>query len=174
MSGAERVPVSVGMKFVALLLIVGGALGIALTLWLDISLLSSERVRVFSSSTAITGAFIVLYGWGVWTGIDLWRGRRQAITMAQVLFAMQIPVLNVLGFSYEFHTGLAIRIMVLGGANLNFNFQLGSSFNFYISSQVPGTAIGVNLFALAILIYLTLLSSALSNRTQTEPPIPSS
>lgn len=76
---------------------------------------------------------------------------------------MQIPVFTIPGISYEFHTGFTLLIMILRGLRLNFNFNLGSSFSFYISSEVHGVAIGVNLFALFVLIYLIRIS---------RPPVP--
>lgn len=158
MNSSDRIPVSTGMKLVALLLMVGGVVGIGVGVWLDIKLLMSSQISAFSVTTAIIGVFILLYGWAVWTGIDLWKGRRRALTFAQILFGMQIPVLTIPGFSYEFHTGLTVLITILSGLRLNFNFNIGSSFSFYISSQVHGVAIGINLVALLVLIYLIRIS----------------
>jgi hypothetical protein len=125
-----------------------------LTIWLDINLLASSQIGMFSSTTAIAGVFIILFGWSAWTGLELWRGRRQAIKFAQILFAIQIPVLTLPGFSYQFHTGFLVQIAVLEGVRFNFGFHLGSAFNFYISPEVQGLAIGINLVALFVLIYL--------------------
>lgn len=163
MSSNDRVPVSMGMKLVALLLMVGGVVGIGVGVWLDIRWLTNSQASLFSASTAIVGVFILLYGWAVWTGLDLWKGRRRALKFAQILFVMQIPVFTIPGISYEFHTGFTLLIMILRGLRLNFNFNLGSSFSFYISSEVHGVAIGVNLFALFVLIYLIRIS---------RPPVP--
>ena len=142
------------MRIVALLLILGGALGVGLTIWLDVNLLMSAQIRIVSSATAIAGVFILIFGWCVWTGVDLWRGRRQALKFAMILFAIQIPVIIVPGFSYRLYTGLMLQIAVLQGGEFHGGFQFGSAFNFYISPDVQGVSIGVNLGALFVLIYL--------------------
>lgn len=155
MKGDDRFAVTKPMRIVALLLILGGALGVGLTIWLDVNLLMSAQIRIFSSATALAGVFILLFGWCVWTGVDLWRGRRQALKFAMILFALQIPMLIVPGFSYYFYTGLQLRIAMLTGGEIDAGFKVASSgFNLYISSDVEGFAIGVNLVALFVLIYL--------------------
>jgi len=103
MKGDDKFAVTKPMRLVALLLILGGAIGVGLTIWLDVNLVMSSQIRIFSSATAIAGVFILIFGWCVWTGVDLWRGRRQALKFAMILFAMQIPVITVPGFSYALH-----------------------------------------------------------------------
>src|SRR5579859_1814100 len=132
MNGEERVPVSIGMKLVSLLLMVGGVLGIGLTAWLDSNLVSSGQVALFSPSVAITGYFIVVFGWAAWTGRNLSIGYRRAVRQAQILFALQSPLFRVPGFVYEFHTGFTASIGIANGAAFNFSFHLGSSANFYL------------------------------------------
>ena len=154
MKGDDRFAVSKPMRVVALLLILGGAFGVGLTIWLDVNLVMSSRMRIFSSATAIAGVFILLFGWCVWTGVDLWRGRRQALKFAMILFAMQVPVITVPGFSYALQAGLLFRISILRGGEFDTGFEFGSGFSFYISSNVQDLAIGVNLVALFVLIYL--------------------
>jgi hypothetical protein len=154
MKGDDRFAVTKPMRIVALLLILGGAFGVGLTIWLDVNLLMSSQLSLLSLATAIAGVFILLFGWCVWTGVDLWRGRRQALKFAMVLFAMQIPVITVPGFSYHLHTGLQLRLALMTGGEFDVGFKLGSGFNFYISSDVEGLSIGVNLVALFVLIYL--------------------
>jgi hypothetical protein len=154
MNSNDKVPVSTGMKFVALLLIVGGVVGIGVCVWIDLKLLLNFRASPFTLTTAKMGVFILLYGWAVWTGRDLWRGRRQALRFAQILFAMQIPLLSVPGFSYEFHTGLSVLASVLDGPHLHFGFQLGSSFTFLFLPLVQHVVIGVNIVALTVSVYL--------------------
>lgn len=171
MNSSDSVPISTSMRLVALLLIVGGVVGIGVGVWLDIRLLTNSRISLFSGTTAIIGVFILLYGWAVWTGLDLWKGRRRALKFAQILFAMQIPLLTVPGFSYEFHIGLTVLIAILSGPHLNLNFNLGSSFAFYISSQVHGVVIGINLVALVVLVYLIRKSREISIAPLPQMPI---
>ena len=128
----EKLPVTKVIRIISLLLMLGGGFGVALTVAFDVGLLANSGVSFFSPSIAIAGVFIVIFGWCVWTGVDLWRGRRQAIPWAKILFAIQISTLIVPGFSYEFHTGFVVRIMASVPLRLCTNFHLGSSYSFYI------------------------------------------
>jgi hypothetical protein len=163
MSSDDRIKVSLGLKLVSLLLIVGGVVGIGLTLWLDLNFVNSGQISLFSPTIAITGAFIVLFGWAAWTGRELWTGNRRALTWAKILFGIQIPLIQLPGFSYEFHTGFTLPIRIITGPRLNFGFNFGSSFTFYISPQIQDVAVGINLVALIVLIYLERV---------THPPAP--
>ena len=166
MKGDDKFAVTKPMRIVALLLILGGALGVGLTIWLDVNLLMSSQIRIFSSATAIAGVFILIFGWCVWTGVDLWRGRRQALKLAMILFAIQIPVITVPGFSYGLQVGLLVRLAILRGGEFSGGFEFGSGFNFYISSDVQGFALGVNLVALFVLIYLIRVARELAEETK--------
>jgi len=145
---------SKGMKAISLLLMLGGVLGVGIAIVIDARYLMSPGAKFFSPSVAIAGVFILLFGWAVWTGIDLWRGRSHALTWARILFAIQIPTIIVPGFSYEFHVGFIARLMVSSAVRINFGFNLGSSFNFYVASSIQQFAVGINVFAVAVLIYL--------------------
>lgn len=158
MNDSGSISESKGTKAISLLLILGGALGVALAVAFDVGLLTNSGTSFFSPSVAITGAFIVIYGWCIWTGVDLWRGRRQALTWARILFAIQVPSIMVPGFSYEFHTGFMLRIVAGGGLRFGFNFHLGSAFTFYFSPSIHGMALGVNIVAVIVLIYLVRAS----------------
>ena len=153
MNRDDKLRVTAGIRLISVLLIVGGIVGIVVVVILDTRLLTSGSGRFFSPGVAIGGLFIVLFGWAVWTGIDLWRGRRQAVTWAIILFAMQVPSLTIPGFSYEFYTGIVIQVL-FGSSGLNFAFNFGSSFDFHILGSLPGFVFGINLVAIAILIYL--------------------
>lgn len=53
----------------------------------------------------MTGLYLVIFGWCVWTGVDLWQGKPQGYKWAKVLFAAQIPVITFPGFTYHFEVG---------------------------------------------------------------------
>jgi hypothetical protein len=65
-------------------------------------------------------------------------------------------MLAVSGFSYEFYTGLTLYLSFERQADskLNLDFQLGSLLNVQFSSELQGLTIGVNLLAIAVLIYM--------------------
>lgn len=141
------------MKVISLLLILGGVVGIIVGLMEDVRFLSTPGTSFFSPSVAIFGVFILIYGWAVWSGVDLWRGKSQALLWARILFAMQIFTITVPGFTYEFHTGFIIQVL-FRSAQIHFGFNLGSSFAFYISQSIEGFALGINVFAVGMFVYL--------------------
>lgn len=141
------------MKAVSLLLIIGGVVGIVIAIALEVRFLSIPGAPFFSPSIAILGAFNLIYGWSIWTGVDLWRGKSQALLWARILFAMQILAITVPGFRYEFNTGLMLQVLYRS-ARIHFGFKLGSSFAFYISQSIEGFALGINVFAVGVFVYL--------------------
>jgi uncharacterized membrane protein len=149
----ESIRDSKAMKAVSLLLIIGGVVGIIVALITEVRFLSIPGAPFFSPSVAIVGVFNLIYGWGIWTGVDLWRGKNQALLWARILFAMQILAITVPGFTYEFHTGFIIQVL-FRGAEIHFGFNLGSSFAFYISQSIEGFALGINVFAVGVFVYL--------------------
>jgi hypothetical protein len=163
MNADERFPVSRGMKLVSLLLAIGGLVGVAITFWLYMNSITNDQIRLFSPTTGIFGAFMVLFGWAAWTGRELWLRKKQALTMAKVLFGLQIPFIQIPGFAYEFHTGFTVPIRIASGMHVGAGFQFGSSFTFYLSSQIRNFGIGANLAALLIFVYLMRIS---------RPPVP--
>ncbi len=162
MSEDEQVPVSTGIKLISLLLMVGGVVGGGLTFWLEMNSVSSGQIRFFSPAAGVLGAFIVLFGWAAWTGRNLWLGKRSALTQAKILFGIQVPLFQVPGFAYEFHTGLTVPIKIAGGLHFSVGFNFGSSFSFYISSQTQDFAFGLNLVALFVIVYLVRISRPLT------------
>src|SRR5262245_38644726 len=97
--------------------------------------------------------FLGVFAWSALTGFRLWRGDARGKKWAKILYAAQIPILTVPGFNYEYYTGLSLAI--LGGqAEKNFSFGLGASLSLYLDTRITGLYYGVNLFAVAALVYL--------------------
>jgi len=88
-----------------------------------------ERSSPIASLIALP--LVLLFVWSMFTGFHLWRGHNSGRKWATILFAMQIPILTVPGFSYEYYTGLSVK--VIGGHVDNpVSFSLGSKW------QSPG------------------------------------
>ena len=135
-------------KFLALLLMVGGAVGIAAALYV-----SPQLFRQHWLYGLLMAIFVLAFAWTALAGFRLWRGERRGWKWATILFAMQIPVLTVPGMSYEFYTGLTLKLMG-GNADKTLEFGLGSNLNFYLDTTITDLVYGINLFALLAAIIL--------------------
>lgn len=141
-------PSSTGEKVLAVVLVVGGAAGVGLAIWMGVQFISAHWVN-----SLFVAAFLVLFlGSGI-AGVLLWRGRANGRKWSTILFAMQIPVLTVRGMSYEIYTGLSIKAFG-GDPGPSFAFNLGANANFSLDPNIASTIYGVNIFALAAFIYL--------------------
>lgn len=134
----------------AVLLIIGGLLGVGIACWMGYQFIQIHWIYI-----VLVALFLAVFIWSAIAGVRLWRGEAQGWKWATILFAMQIPVLTVPGFSYEFYTGLALRLV--GGDVQNvFSFSLGANANIYLGTSITGLVYGINVLAVAALMYLIL------------------
>ena len=137
-----------GLRLLALLLAVGGCIGIFLFILLafqsalqnwQILILITIGVGVFALSTIV--------------GVRLWRGSAAAVTWAKVLFALQIPIFKVDGLNYEYFTGIA-AMLLHGPGGTNLSFRLGATLSMEFVPDSQGFIVGANLIAAAALVLL--------------------
>ncbi|HET9836584.1 MAG TPA: hypothetical protein VFR84_00010 [Candidatus Angelobacter sp.] len=142
----------VGVKVVAMLLMLGGIYGAIWGLYEEWQVLT----RIGLAPAAWTGLFVVLFGWCTWVGFEVWHGERWAFKIAKVIFAAQIPNFTLPGFSFDgFFTGLRVYFMVSGQPpNLRWGFNLASGIHFAISPQLDFWLFGINLIAVVALVHL--------------------
>jgi len=146
-------------KLIALLLAIGGIVGVGICGWTCVKLAFYQSQPIFSLATGLLVIFAIIFALCTWTGVDLWRGRPRAYKWAQVLLALQIPAITIPGFAYQFYTGmLLLAYWNHGEGKLGADFELASSFTFTISSRIADSVFGVNLIALAAFIYLVYVS----------------
>jgi len=146
-------------KLLALMLMVGGVVGIALALLFIVNQPITLSVVVFGV------IFVLVFGWSALKGLDLWKEKPAGYKWGKILFAAQVPLINFSGFSYWFYTGLNAWFMVRWGdiqspgfAQLGVYFNLGSALNFYIGNQTHVFALAANPVAIAALAYLLVYS----------------
>ncbi|HET9366033.1 MAG TPA: hypothetical protein VFP71_13575 [Candidatus Angelobacter sp.] len=147
----------VGIKLIALLLMLGGIFGAIVGLYQEVQILTS----IGSSAAAWAGLFVVLFGWSAWVGFELWHGKVRAFKLAKVIFAAQIPIFSVNGFAFDgFFTGLRVYFVVSEQPpNLRWGFNLASGIHFVFGPRVDYWLLGVNLVAVVALIHLMRATS---------------
>jgi hypothetical protein len=133
-------------RFLALLLIIGGAAGLVLAI-----LLSRTSLPFLFSFV-----FVVMFGLSAWVGAGLWRGRPRYHVWAALIFALQVPIVTCSAFSYRFFTAMTLGLTFENAAEnkLNFEWELGSKLSFSVPSNTPDLIFGVNLIAVAAMAYL--------------------
>ena len=174
---------NVPLKLVALMLMLGGVVGAVLFV-VGVVVQLSQR----SPAALLTLIGLLVFLWTIFKGYDLWRKVPAGYKWARILFAAQIPIINVPGFLYWFYTGLAVSLThqsaTIGGAGftkLGVYFHLGSELNVWIGAQHFSFVLGINPLALVILIYLSRLKPpdaqhlpAGFNPTSQDTPLPQS
>jgi hypothetical protein len=145
---AGRKSASAGDRLLALMLMLGGVVGIGLSVFMGV-----KYLQVHWLYSILVAAFLLLFAWSALAGFRLWRGERRGWKWATILFAMQIPILTVPGLSYEYYTGMSFKVAG-GHVDKPVTFALGSNANFYLDTRITDLVYGVNLFALAATCYL--------------------
>ena len=138
-----------GERALAFQLMLGGVLGIGVSLYMAALLFRTQWVH-----SLIAAPLVLLFAGSMLTGFRLWRGRDSGRRWAIILFAMQIPILTVPGFSYEYYTAFSIKI-IGGHVDKPVSISFGSNGNLQVlDSRVTDSAYGLNLFGLAATAYL--------------------
>ena len=137
-----------GVRFLALLLVVGGLVGIGTSVFMGYGFLPQHWVY-----GVIVAAFLVLFVWSLIVGVRLWRGDPRGIKWSKILFSCQVPILTVPGFSYEYFTGVSIKI-VGGEVDSNVALNLGAGAEFFLDTRITSLVFGINIFAVLALVYL--------------------
>lgn len=132
-------------RFFAAMLVLGGAFGIALGVWLAIQALSQSWLYIL-----VVAPFIGLFVWSLYTGIRLWRGDDYGRKWAPILFASQIPIVATPGPTVHWYTGAQFgpALTFAGEAfEATLSANVGANGQFFWASGSDQTTLGLNLFA---------------------------
>ena len=157
-SNMDKQKRKMGTRLLALMLGLGGLVGIGVCLWTYIQILVQSGMK-FSPAAALFGVFIVIFGWSAWVGAELWQDKPKAYAWAKILFLLQIPTINVPHFAYQFYTALMLGLEFnRDNDKIGLDFQIASAIDFRIAHDIDNLILGVNLIAVAALIYLMTVS----------------
>ncbi|KGM56944.1 hypothetical protein N799_01980 [Lysobacter arseniciresistens ZS79] len=134
------------------MLMLGGALGIAIGIWLAAQALSQSWLYIF-----MVVPFIGLFVWSLYTGIRLWRGDSYGRKWAPILFASQIPIIATPGATVHWFTGAQFgpALKLAGQAvEATLSANVGANGQFFLASGGDQTILGINLFAAIALFCL--------------------
>ncbi len=173
------------IRLVAVFEMAGGALGVVGSLyWLGHALINTRVPFGFLASSLL---FIILFALSFFAGLYLWKGERQGVILSRWVQGLQVIQLGVGAFALTFRSGLVIT---LAGGSIGFNAELlsvgsgwalGSYHASFVASLVnfgAGTpevvdpakafAVGVNIVAVVILVYLFRQRSIVTGPTEAE------
>ncbi len=112
---------------------------------------------------ALLVGFLALYAFVTASGLLFVQNPRQTGPLF-IAIAMQVPWVSSPLFTYRFTSGFHVTIGVVGGS-LGGGFNLGSDWQCNVFQKLPW-GIGVNLFALVIMILLALTWRSPSTKTE--------
>ena len=142
------------LKAIALYQIIGGVLGIALTLWVMFSgemvvALPALRIGLFAGG---------LYVFSILCGSMLFRKPQRALVLSLINQVLQVVYFSFGAYGFQYVAGLRIGIGVdmVGGWIFKFRMAL-SSFHFSVGDDLGQKFIGVNLVALFLIFWLERL-----------------
>lgn len=142
------------IRAIALYQIIGGILGIALTIWV---MFSGEMV--VDQMALRIGLFAGgLYVFSILCGRMLFRNLRRGLVLSIINQVLQVVYFSIGAYGFQYVAGLRIGVGVDMVAGWIFKFRLAlSSFHFSIGTDLGQKFIGVNLVALFLIFWLERL-----------------
>lgn len=149
-------------KLIAIIEIVGGALGFVLNVYLAFEIYpevfqNNLPIGEISFITCIMLFGLAAYAFAFFSGLFLFKGHPRGYSMSLVTQALQIPQLLIAGVTYYFGVGMHF-VIAYSNEVVSSNFFLGSSWEIKYSEAPLETFIGINVIALIFFIYLKVQS----------------
>lgn len=149
-------------KAIAIYEIVGGALGLAMSIWIITKSYSSidndMPVGLKIAFAAILIFPVIIYILSILAGTLLIRNSEKGLNLSILVQAIQLPYfVNILGLSYYMNLGLqtVFSVSLENGTHVNLFIYLGKFFNIdYVQISNDLTTVGINILALLILVAL--------------------
>ncbi len=141
-------------KVVAAFEVVGGAIGVVMGIWPLFKVQGAEgtlesKVIYF----AICIGFSLLYALSIYAGVELWKQKRIGYVLSIWSQAIQIPLVASPYLIYNFFSAISLSVM-MSQFGPSIKFLIGNSFSLGLMRPDTPLVGGINLVALALLIYL--------------------
>jgi hypothetical protein len=129
----------------------GGVLGAVMVALVIPKIAAQANVSVLALLPWLVPPFVL----SLLAGALLWRGGTAGEILSIVNLGLQVPVVGTPLLTYFFNSGVAVRVWLSSDGPGWFIF-LGSQFHINFRPTMPGVLIGVNVVALALLVFLIL------------------
>lgn len=126
----------------------GGATGVVIVL-------SNLLANPSFGAILVMLVFLALYAFGVWAGLLMLEDSSEALAPNMLYWLLQVPVVSTNAVGYVFFSGfhLTARALLPDGA-AKVDFLIGSMFKFNAMQPQDNRYLGINLFALAVVLLL--------------------
>jgi hypothetical protein len=136
------IPANRRARAFALLLAAGGLIGVVTSVALALRVAPLTWLIAAGAATCIA-----VFAWSGLVGPRLWQADPRARKCAIALYALQIPVVGIHGFKYDYFTGVAISILHNpGGSPVALDFGAGIALMF--GGDSASLLLGVNVVAI--------------------------
>jgi hypothetical protein len=148
------------IKGLAYYQIIGGIIGVCLTIWL------------IAKTVTITGLFLLfilfalgLYVFTIYCGQQLLKGDlKKALTLSIINQCLQTISFVMFGYAYKYASGLFLSIGVDLTESLKFTFAFAfTTFQFNINSDNENIVVGLNVLALYLIYFIDKLQAQVEN-----------
>jgi len=144
----------------------GGFLGAVLMT----SLFPQAQGRVVTYMLIV--AMMAVFLFGVFCGLRFIEDEAKGLRLLRWFYGIQIPLISSPIFAYQLSSGAAFNVS-LGSWKINLFWRLGSEMGLWFLQDRPW-GIGVNIFALAVFIWINRLIKKNAKVDMQSPPTPTS
>lgn len=138
-------------RTIGILSLGGGAIGVAMAT--QVLLARSNPLE-----WVLCIVFAAIYAWGSWQGLRLIESNHRALGPLVLFWAIQVPTFSspLAGYflASGFHATVALQFTSLTQLNFAANALMGSTFTYSLLQTGTPWSVGVNVFALAVAIWL--------------------
>ena len=138
------------LKVLSYYQIAGGIIGLGLTTWLIITLISFQWLLLLLFLIAL-----LLYAFSIYCGVILLRNIETGLRFSKINQLLQVIHITALGYAFQYVSGICLSVGFDLTAELNFTFNFDiSAWQIKINSDDPTVVISLNLVALFLIMFI--------------------
>lgn len=133
--------------------IIGGAIGIILTIWgiYNIQLLAGLTVLLYL-------LFLLFFAYSIYCGMLCMKAKKEALMLSLVNQVFQVIGFAMMGFAFKYIAGLYVTVGLDMTDSINFGFSAGiSKFDFNFNNEADRLEVDFNLIAFGLIYWIDKL-----------------
>ena len=138
------------LKVLSYYQIAGGIIGLGLTIWLIISLISFQWLLLLLFLIAL-----LLYTFSIYCGVILFKNIETGLRFSKINQVLQVIHFTALGYAFKYISGVHLSIGLDLTESLEFQFNMSiSGWQFTINDDDPSIIVSLNLVALFLIVFI--------------------